>query len=196
MNSLFEKAHAQSGQELLSGKLDPSFYATVLAEASGNVAKAMGLYAERRAASIYAKLLQDDERAKKRLNAMAWQSKNRSPMKREVDLLRPLLLLLAVFLGTVSVLLCLCGMKDGEICAMGVLKVAITAFVVTALCFTTAIWIRRTFRKVSFLTAMMPFAILLALGSLGAGTLVIKNSYTVSWDRSGMNEGATVELSR
>jgi len=71
MNLLFEKAHAQSGQELLSGKLDPSFYATVLAEASGDVVKAMGLYAERRAASIYTKLLQDDRRAKKRLHAMA-----------------------------------------------------------------------------------------------------------------------------
>jgi len=188
MNSLYQKAHAQSGQELLSGKLDPSFYATVLAEASGDVAKAMGLYAERRAASIYAKLLQNDERAKKRLNAMAWRPKKRNSMKAEVDLFRPLLLLIATFLGAMSVLLCLCGMKHGAICAEGVGKVILAAFVMTVLCFTTAIWVRRTYRKLSLVTAMMPFAILLAMGSLGAATLMIKNSYKMSWSQTAMAE--------
>jgi len=159
MNLLFEKAHAQSGQELLSGKLDPSFYATVLAEASGDVVKAMGLYAERRAASIYTKLLDDDRRAKKRLQAMARDSKKR-PKRRskkvEIEIFRPLVLIIATFLGSVSLLLCLCGIKNGEICSMGLGKVAITAFVVTVLCLTTATWIRRAFRQVSFVTAMSP----------------------------------------
>jgi len=76
---------------------------------------------------------------------------------------------------------------------MGLGKVAITAFVVTVLCLTTATWIRRAFRQVSFVTAMMPFAILFAMASLGASTLVIKKSSKMSWTQSSMAKVAIVE---
>ena len=189
MNSFLRKAQAQSGQELLSGKLDPSFYAAVLAEAGGNVEVAMGLYAERRAEAIYEQLLDDDERAKQRFQAMAWVPKSRSQMRSEIDLFRPFLLLVGTYLGAVSVLLCLCGMKHGEICAQGLGKVGVTAALLTILCVTVAVWIRSVFRRVSLVSAMMPFAILLAVGSLGAATLMVKSSKKTAW-----NTGAVVEL--
>ena len=185
MNSLYENAQRQSGEELLSGNLDPSFYTTVLAEAEGNVEKAAGLYAERRAEVIYEKLQEENLREMRRLELMAWVPLSATKSVKEVDLFRPLMLALSIFLSSTSVLLCLCGFVHKELCLLGLGKVVIAAFVVMIASVIGGVLVRKLYHRISFVSAMVPMACLLAMASLGLATLAVKKNQSVSWNHAG-----------
>lgn len=185
MNSLCEEAQRQSGEELLSGNLDPSLYTTVLAEAEGNVEKATGLYAERRAEVIYEKLQEENEREMKRLELMAWVPKSKLNSDKEIDLFRPLMLALSIFLSTASVLLCLCGFVHKELCMLGVGKVVVAALVVMIASIIGGGLVRKFYHRVTFLHVMVPMAFLLAIASLGFAALAVNKDQFVSWNRIG-----------
>ncbi len=182
MKTLYQKAYFQSGQELLNGKLEPSCYATVMSESVGDTTRAMGLYAERRAAVIYAELVETDERAKRRVKAMTLAPQKMMRPRNEIDLFRPLVLLLVMFLGSTSVLLFLCGSIHGEICPGSLGKILLTASVLVAFFLTSAILVRLKLPKVSFPKVMMPFAMMVSLCSLGSASYMVKKNQQVMWN--------------
>lgn len=181
MNSLYQKAFSQSGQELLSGNLEPTCYASVMTEAAGDASKAMGLYAERRAAVIYADLLRLEGDGQRRLMAMSLERPRIRRRETENDLFRPLLLMLAIFLGSTSVLLYFCSSVHGEICPQILRKICMTSLSLVGLGLLTAILIRLKLPRMSFAAAMMPFAIALSLCSLGSASYMVKKRQQVAW---------------
>lgn len=134
---------------------------------------------------IYEKLQEENLREMRRLELMAWIPLSATKVVKEVDLFRPLMLALSIFLSSTSVLLCLCGFVHKELCLLGLGKVVIAAFVVMIASVIGGVLVRKLYHRISFVSAMVPMACLLAMASLGLATLAVKKNQSVSWNHVG-----------
>jgi len=190
MNAINDQAYRRAGREILDGNLEPSCYARAISAAEGDKVKATGLYVELRAQELSRDSEQRGKRDFQRLVQTEFAPRRSRRRKIEIDLLRPAALLLTILLGSISVMSVACGRRGGNLCQADVSWIALVAILVTAGCLAVGIVVHFKFPRIGIHCVLMPFATIVAAGSVYTAQNMIKRHTSVVWES---NEEAQVE---
>ena len=168
MNVLHQEACRRAGEEILNNNLDPRCYALALTEADGNNVRAAGLYAEIRAGELLQEIQLSEQKETRRSHQMALIPYTKLASRKEVDLFRPALLLMTLFLGTAGVMTFVSSKRTGVLCEGCLPQICLIAVLVVAISLVGALILRLRIKRLEFTSALMPFAVIIACLSLGS----------------------------
>ncbi len=181
MNITLQKALHQSGSEILSSQLDPSCYASAMAEARGNSTLAIGIYAQKRAQLLFKKNQQASQRDKQRLAAMLLTQRKAPSVKTSWRSPLSILLCLTLFIGLLSATTALLAAITGQLSAQNITQITLIAAIGSCSCLSLAGWISQSHPRIKFLKIMLLTSTLAAGASLASGVYLIKNNIPIEW---------------
>lgn len=181
MKPLHEKAYHQSGSELLDGRLDPSCYASSLAEANGDATLAMGLYAKKRARLLADQFNQAYKKDRDRIAAMNFELQESIPRPKSRNTITSISLCLILFLGVLSVITALFAGTVGKVSAGHLAKFVIIATLASASAISLAGWIFHLCPRFKFVKVILVFTTLVSALSFASGIYLVKKSSKIEW---------------
>ena len=181
MDTSLQQALHQSGSEILSSKLEPSCYASAMAEAGGNPTLAMGIYAQKRAQLLLKKTQAAHQRDKQRLAAMQLIQNSSTAGKSPRNPGLSILLSLTLFIGALSATMAIYAAAVGKISGQNLIQFIMIALIASGCCLSLTGWILHLFPRLQFVKIMLLFTTLAASASLSASVYLVKKSASIEW---------------
>ena len=182
MNTLHQEACRRAGEEILNHKLDPRCYALALTEADGNSVRAAGLYAEMRSQELLEEIQLSEQKEERRFRQAGLIPSKKCASREEIDLFRPAVLLVTVFVGTTGIMAFLSSKKTGVLNQGSLPEILIIATLAAAISIVGAVILRSKVKHLGFASALTPFAAIIACLSLGSAADMVRKDTDISFD--------------